>query len=117
MAAIALKAGHPKDKRAGARSQFPPLDAGIISEAIPAFYIGRNKAGFWVAREAKGRIGGIFLFKSSAVEFANAQSRPLRCALIFPSERIELDIENSGNPLIVWLASLVRLAKRRLRRQ
>jgi len=34
---------------------FQPLDPGVVSEAIPAFFIGRNKDGFWVAREVKGR--------------------------------------------------------------
>jgi hypothetical protein len=48
-------------------TQFGPLDPDIVNESIPAFFIGRNKAGFWVAREAKGDAGGIFLFKSSAV--------------------------------------------------
>ena len=40
-------------------AQFEPLDPGIVNEAIPAFFIGRNKEGFWVARDGKGRIGGI----------------------------------------------------------
>lgn len=35
----------------------------LLSEAIPLFFIGRNKDGLWVAREADGRIGGIFLLK------------------------------------------------------
>jgi hypothetical protein len=39
---------------------FRPLDVGIVSEAIPAFFIGRNKDGFWVARNANGKIGGNF---------------------------------------------------------
>lgn len=83
---------------------FQPLDPDIISESIPAFFIGRNEAGFWVARESHGRIGGLFLFKSAAVEFAKMASRPSPCALIFPSETFELDTENRGNPLIPQLA-------------
>jgi hypothetical protein len=89
---------------------FEPLDSSIISDAIPAFFIGRNRAGFWVAREAKGRIGGIFLLKSSALSFAHAQSAPTGCATIFPSEKFELDLENEGNLVAVRLASLMRLA-------
>jgi hypothetical protein len=97
-------------------TEFQPLDPDVVSAAIPAFFIGRNKAGFWVAREARGRVGGIFLFRSSAVHFANAHSRPSRCALVFPSERFELDIENRGNPLIAqlarWIDHATRLAPR-----
>ncbi len=29
-------------------------DGSVISEAIPLFYIGRNKNGLWVAREVRG---------------------------------------------------------------
>jgi hypothetical protein len=93
--------------------RFQPPGPDIVSDAIPAFFIGRNKAGFWVAREAKGRTGGLFLLKRSALAFANMNSRPGGCALVFPSERIELDVENRGNPLIAPLTFLTRLWKRR----
>ena len=59
----------PDDEPAGTATPFRPLDASIVSEAIPAFFIGRNGDGFWVARDAKGRIGGLFLLKASAVSF------------------------------------------------
>ncbi len=88
-------------------AQFQPLDPNIVSESIPAFFIGRNKAGFWVAREAGGGVGGLFLFKGSAVDFAKRASAPARCALVFPSETFELDVENRGNPLIALLARCV----------
>jgi hypothetical protein len=90
--------------------QFGPLDPSVVSEAIPAFFIGRNQAGFWVAREAKGRIGGLFLLKRSAVAFAHAQGGIAGCATIFPAERFELDLKNEGNPFAVQLAPLVRFA-------
>jgi hypothetical protein len=89
---------------------FRPLDASIVSDAIPAFFIGRNRDGFWVARDAKGRIGGLFLLKASAVSFARAQSRLRGCATIFPTDRFELDLKNDGNPLIPLLRPLMRLA-------
>ena len=89
------------------KTEFQPLDPDIVSASIPAFFIGRNKAGFWVARESKGRVGGIFLFKSSAMEFARSESGPSRCAMIFPIEPFELDIENRGNLLIAWLAPVI----------
>jgi hypothetical protein len=95
---------------------FEPLDPGIVSEAIPAFFIGRNKEGFWVARDVKGRIGGIFLLESSALSFARKNSRPLGCATILSSDRFELDLENNGNPLLEPLGWLLRIAQRPRRR-
>jgi hypothetical protein len=94
------------------KTQFQPLDPDVVSASIPAFFIGRNKAGFWVARDSKGCVGGIFMFRSSAVDFANRQSQPARCALVFPSGTFELDIENQGNPLIARLAQWMDLARR-----
>jgi hypothetical protein len=88
--------------------QFAPLDPSILSDAIPAFFIGRDSAGFWVAREATGRIGGLFLLKSSALSFAREQSRLAGCATIFPTERFELDLENEGNRFALHLAPLMR---------
>ncbi len=87
MAAIAVQAARrrPEAQQAEA-AMLKPLDPDVVSASIPAFFIGRNKAGLWVAREANGRIGGVFLFKSSAVDFANHQSEPVRCALVFPTE-------------------------------
>jgi hypothetical protein len=102
----------PGDKPAGADTPFQPLDAGIVSDAIPAFFVGRNRQGFWVAREAKGRIGGVFLLESSALSFARANSGPAGCATIFPSARFELDLKNNGNPLVPYLGSLMRAAMR-----
>jgi hypothetical protein len=92
-------------------AQFRPLDAGIVNEAIPAFFIGRNKEGFWVARDANGQIGGIFLLRNSAVSFARKNSRPAGCATIFPYERFELDLENNGNPFVACLRPLMRLRR------
>jgi len=93
-------------------ARFQPLDPGIVNEAIPAFFIGRNMEGFWVARDVKGQIGGIFLLESSAVSFARRNSRPAGCATIFPPERFELDLENEGNPLVEPVGSLMRLVRR-----
>jgi hypothetical protein len=100
----------PPDQPASGTAPFQPLDPGIVNETIPAFFIGRNQQGFWLARDAKGKIGGIFLFESSALSFARRNSRPAGCATIFPSERIELDLENQGNPLVVHLGPLIHLA-------
>jgi hypothetical protein len=110
------QAGTPDDEPAGSDTPFQPLDAGIISDAIPAFFVGRNRQGFWVAREAKGRIGGVFLLESSALSFARTNSGPRGCATIFPSGRFELDLKNNGNPLVPYLGSLMRLAMKGRRR-
>ncbi len=71
-------------------------DASIINESIPLFYIGQNKKGRWVVREAEGRSGGLFLFKQWAVRFARRQSEPSGCAIMFLAEPIELDIDSQG---------------------
>jgi hypothetical protein len=121
MAAIALQAARrrPEAKQAAALRQtalgqaaLGPIDPDVVSAAIPAFFIGRNAAGLWVAREANGHVGGLFLFKSSAIDFANRQSKPERCALVFPTQTFELDIENRGNPLIVLSEGAMRLVAR-----
>jgi hypothetical protein len=93
-------------------ARFEPLDPGIVNEAIPAFFIGRNREGFWVARDVKGQIGGIFLLEDSAVSFARKNSLPNGCATIFLSDRFELDLENNGNPLVEALGWLMRLTRR-----
>ncbi len=93
-----------------------PLDPGIVNETIPAFFIGRNMEGFWVARDAKGQIGGIFLLENSALSFARRNCQPAGCAAIYPSERFELDLENKGNPLVAqfgWLKRIVMRGRQR----
>jgi hypothetical protein len=117
MATITLNAAHQAEhlrEPVGTvpTAQFQPLDPGVVSEAIPAFFIGRNKEDLWVARDAKGRIGGIFLLENSALSFAKKHSRPGGCATIFPSHRFELDRENNGNPLAPQLGTLRRLRRR-----
>jgi hypothetical protein len=102
----------PADRSATVIAQFQPLDPDVVSEGIPAFFIGRNKEGLWVARDVKGRIGGIFLLENSALSFAKRNSQPEGCATIFPSHGFELDLENNGNPLAVQLGSLMRLRRR-----
>jgi hypothetical protein len=99
------------DTPATVTAPFRPLDPDIVSEAIPAFFIGRNKEGFWVARDVNGRIGGIFLRENSALSFARKHSGAAGCATVYLSERFELDLENQGNPLVVQLTSLLGFAR------
>ena len=97
----------------GTAGKFPRRpDARVLSETIPLFFIGRNKNGLWVAREAEGRTGGVFLFKRSAVRFAAKTSAPAGCATMFLTERFELDVENQGNPLVTWLDAVQRAWRR-----
>ncbi|MBR1130989.1 hypothetical protein [Bradyrhizobium iriomotense] len=117
MAAIALQASrHRPDTTQEPAATLRPLDPDVVSAAIPAFFIGRNRTGLWVAREANGRVGGLFLFKSSAVDFANRESAPTRCALVFPVENFELDIENRGNPVIALVEAARQLLARMVAR-
>jgi hypothetical protein len=102
--------GLTPDQPAAAATPFQPLDPAILNATIPAFFIGRNNEGFWLARDVKGQTGGIFLFESSALSFARKNSGRSGCATIFPAERFELDVENQGNPLIAYLRPLMRLA-------
>ena len=78
-------------------------DASVLSKSLPLFFIGRNKNGLWIAREAEGRAGGIFLLKQSALRFAQKNSAPIGCATMFIAEPMELDTDNLGNPLTRWL--------------
>jgi hypothetical protein len=107
---LAIEREPARSQSAKVTAQFQPLDPSIVNDEIPAFFIGRNMEGFWVARDARGQIGGIFLLETSALSFAKKNSEPAGCATIFPSERFELDLENSGNPFVVHLGALRRLA-------
>jgi hypothetical protein len=106
----------PAQKVSTTVTPFQPLDADILNASIPAFFIGRDKDGFWLARDSKGRAGGLFLLESSALAFARRHAWPSGCATVFSSEVLELDVENQGNPLIDHLRPLMRLANRGLRR-
>jgi hypothetical protein len=89
-------------------------DDSVISEAIPLFYIGRNKNGLWVAREAEGRIGGIFLFRQSAVRFARDSCDLGGCATMFVTEPLELDFVNLDNLPVAYSAAAKYVAECRV---
>jgi hypothetical protein len=84
-------------------------DPSILSDAIPLFFIGRNGDGFWVAREAAASVGGIFLLKCSALQFAKRNAEPGGCATMDISERFELDIANHGNRAVAHLSAVIRV--------
>lgn len=101
------------ERSKSARRAFPDRpDAEVLSESIPLFFIGRNEAGLWVAREADGRAGGTFLFRSSALRFAKRCSAPGGCATMFLAQRFELDLQEGGNRLVAWLAAIWRAVPR-----
>ena len=89
-------------------------DAATLCETIPLFYVGRNRFGFWVAREAEGKVGGLFLRKRSALRFAGEFSERQGRATMFLSEPFELDIENQGGRLTALLAAAMEIAARRV---
>jgi hypothetical protein len=87
-------------------------DARVLNRVIPLFFIGRNKNGFWLAREVKGRIGGMFFLRRSALRFARETSAPIGSATMFVAEPFELDTWNGGNPLAGWLNAAPGLLSR-----
>lgn len=89
-------------------------DFTVLSETIPLFYIGRNKYGFWVARESEGRCGGMFLRQRSALRFAKLHSQPVGCATMLLNETFELDIENKGGRLVALLSVILQAATQRV---
>jgi hypothetical protein len=94
-----------------AAHSFRRPDASVLIRSIPLFFIGRNKNGLWIAREAEGRASGIFLLKQSAFHFAQKHSAPIGCATMFLAEPIELDTDNLGNPLARLLdAALTKIS-------
>jgi hypothetical protein len=119
---IASSIAHPDIKRS-VRPDRAPLgysrtdrvlrrpDGSVLNESIPVFFVGRNRDGFWVARDAGGRIGGLFLLERSALAFAHRNCLPAGCAIVLPREHFELDVANDGNPLISWIGSIKRLIR------
>ena len=88
-------------------------DSHVLSTAIPLFYIGQNRHGFWVVREAEGRSGGLFLRRQSALHFARDRE-PAGCATMFLGEPLELDVENEGSRLVAALTAAIGFTARRL---
>jgi len=100
----------PNPERAIVSFQRPGPD--VLSRSIPVVFIGRNRDGVWVARDADGKFGGLFWRKGAALRFARAGAGPAGCATVFPRARFELDLENSGNPLLGCVGPIKRLLAR-----
>jgi hypothetical protein len=86
----------------------------VLSDSIPLFYIGRNVGGYWIAREANGQRGGLFLLKGSAMRFARYQIAPRGGAMMFLSDPLELDVENQGSSLAAALIAAGDIVRRRV---
>jgi hypothetical protein len=99
---------------AAASFQRPGPD--VLNETIPVVFIGRNRNGLWVVRDAEARFGGLFWRERSALAFARANAAPNPCAIVFPQARFELDMQNHGNPLLTPLAAAIRLLTRQSQR-
>jgi hypothetical protein len=110
-------AGAAKKSDASCQSRSEPKlpkrpDLTVLNASIPLFYIGQNAHGFWVARDAEARSGGLFLFKRSAERFAHERSAPAGCAIMFLDEPLELDIENRGSRFVETLTTGIEGAER-----
>jgi len=84
-------------------------DDTALSEAIPLFFVGRNRNGFWVARESAGRRGGLFLFRRSATRFARRNGTAGGGATMFVEDPIELDLPNQGSKLAELMAVMTNI--------
>jgi hypothetical protein len=92
---------------ADAASEFPKRPPRrVLNESIPLFFISRDKNGFWIAREAEGTTGGIFLFKRSTLRFAERNSKPSGCAMMFLAAPRDLDVDNRATQLLLRRQSL-----------
>jgi hypothetical protein len=113
--AAAVRLATVKGERAIQASQGFPLrpNLQVLSEAIPLFYICQNRHGFWIARDAEGWSGGLFLRRQSALRFARQKSLPTGCAIMPLGETVELDIENQGNHIAVPLGIAIDFVTRR----
>jgi len=98
----------------GQTAQLPARpNSTVLNHSIPLFFIGRNRDGFWVAREAAGRCGGLFLFRRSAARFARKKSSPRGSAIMLVERTIELDIPNQGNQFVEPIATTTDWVRRR----
>jgi hypothetical protein len=88
-------------------------DDTVLSDSIPLFFIGRNHNGFWVAREAAGRCGGLFLSRWSAARFARRNGLASGGATMLVGHSIELDLPNHSSRLVELIATIIGIVRRR----
>ena len=104
------------DKECAPPWQIAPLptrpDDTVLSDSIPLFFIGRNENGFWVAREAAGRCGGLFLFRWSANRFGRRNILAGGGATMLVEHSIELDVPNHGSRLVELIGIAIDIVRR-----
>jgi hypothetical protein len=88
-------------------------DDTVLSDSIPLFFIGRNHNRFWVAREAAGRCGGLFLFRRSADRFARRNDLAGSGAIMLVEHSIELDLPNHGSRFVELITTTIDVVRRR----
>lgn len=81
-------------------------DATSLDADAVLFLIGKNKDGFWVAREEHGCAGGRFFTERGALQFARRWASPLGCTTMRVSEPLELDFKGEGDTFIPLFAAL-----------
>jgi hypothetical protein len=88
-------------------------DDTVLSDSIPLFFIGRNRNGFWVVREAAGRCGGLFVFRRSAARFARRNGLAAGGATMLVEHSIELDVPNRGSQFVELISTTIDIVRRR----
>jgi hypothetical protein len=111
-----VPAADPRSRGSVTAAPFQRPGPEVLSEAIPVVFVGRNRDGFWVVRDAEARFGGLFWRQQAALDFAKASASPGGYATVFPQARFELDMENHGNSLIDGIGVARRLLTRRAQR-
>lgn len=110
-----MEDGLPPDSGIRAARLFARPDASVLDPVIPVFFIGRNADRLWVVRNADARCGGLFFLRSSAMHYALRARLSFAPAVITLSDRVELDVVNSGNRYATRIARLKRRLARRAR--
>lgn len=107
------KAGKERAPRWQTRQLPSRPDDTVLSDSIPLFFIGRNNSGFWVAREAAGRCGGLFLSRRSVAQFARRNGLAEGGATMLVEHSIELDLPNRGSRFVELIVTTTDFVKRR----
>ncbi|PJG51485.1 hypothetical protein CVM73_30855 [Bradyrhizobium forestalis] len=68
------------------------LDSRSSDCAPPIVFVGRNRAGNWVAREKRGAFGGLFINRAEALKYALFKNGHHPESIIEVAREIELDI-------------------------
>jgi hypothetical protein len=68
------------------------LDSRSSDCAPPIVYVGRNRAGNWVARETRGAFGGLFIDRLEALKYALFRNGRHPENIIEVAREIELEI-------------------------